>query len=426
MFGGIGETQGLGMTWEWDGNEWRMVAEQRAAPAPRTAHATAYDPNRDRVVLFGGRNDGSIGDTWEWHGQGWNKVVDEGGVAPAPRSGHAMVFDGTTDRVLLFGGQQSMELPVRNDLWGWTGNRWVQSFPEGPSPPPRTEHAMVYDEDRGHVLLFGGMGADGELADTWTFDGVSWTRMAEAGPAPPARSGHAMTYDHERRRVVLFAGAESRSDNRSDTWEWDGTQWMERHDFDSIPPARYGHTLFYDAPRETVMLFGGLGPAEDARWEWDGLGWASAHLHPLRPTWRHGHSMSVDQNWGRAVLFGGRDDLVGPRSDTWTYAPLGSARWEVASPTSRAAVDVLEFTAYCRSADTADPSCSTFVERAPRVLVPMGIPGDEAGVVRASIAGEEARSLLVGDAFTWVAEAESEGPVAIDYLELRIGYRLQP
>lgn len=67
-----GETTGNGLsneTWEWDGltKSWRLTAEDASGPGARTQHATAYDPNANRVVLFGGSTNNNVmaGDTWE-------------------------------------------------------------------------------------------------------------------------------------------------------------------------------------------------------------------------------------------------------------------------------------------------------------------------------------------------------------------------
>jgi hypothetical protein len=40
------------------------------------------------------------------------------------------------------------------------------------------------------VVLFGGHGASGVLADTWLWDGSTWTQRNVTGPA--AREAHAM------------------------------------------------------------------------------------------------------------------------------------------------------------------------------------------------------------------------------------------
>ena len=75
VFGGAGPGGFLGDTWSWDGTAWRKLAD--TGPEPRVMGYLAYDRNRDRVVLFGGRKgwpDGDLNDTWEWDGVSWKKV----------------------------------------------------------------------------------------------------------------------------------------------------------------------------------------------------------------------------------------------------------------------------------------------------------------------------------------------------------------
>jgi hypothetical protein len=61
---------------------------------------------------------------------------------------------------------------------------------------------MAFDALRNRVVLFGG---NGPLNDTWEWDGTTWVQMTVA-VSPPARGGHAMAYDAARRQVVLFGG----------------------------------------------------------------------------------------------------------------------------------------------------------------------------------------------------------------------------
>jgi hypothetical protein len=49
-------------TWEWDGQAWRIAA---GLSIGRTGHAMAWDPDRQRVVCFGGSTPGNaLADTW--------------------------------------------------------------------------------------------------------------------------------------------------------------------------------------------------------------------------------------------------------------------------------------------------------------------------------------------------------------------------
>src|SRR5438046_9739955 len=65
-------------------------------------------------------------------------------------------------RVLLFGGQGSAYF---GDTWDWDGKHWTQLQDIGPGP--RAPAGMVYDSDRGHSVLFGGVSQNAYLGDTW-------------------------------------------------------------------------------------------------------------------------------------------------------------------------------------------------------------------------------------------------------------------
>lgn len=96
---------------------------------------------------------------------------------------------------------------------------------------------MVYDPARAKTVLFGGFNAmSGSLNDTWEYNGATatWTLITTTG-SPPARSGHAMVYDNARGRIVLFGGYGSGYLN--DTWEYDGATgtWTQITTTGSLP-----------------------------------------------------------------------------------------------------------------------------------------------------------------------------------------------
>ena len=56
---------------------------------------------------------------------------------------------------------------------------------------------MVFDEARGEILLFGGLGDQSTfLGDTWAFDGTSWA-ISDALPVPGTTFGGTMTIDDD-------------------------------------------------------------------------------------------------------------------------------------------------------------------------------------------------------------------------------------
>ena len=79
LFGGAGNGQNLGETWEWDGASWEQ--QDISEPPARRYTSMAFDSARQVCVLFGGRggiagpNDYNLGDTWEY---GPNAACDDG------------------------------------------------------------------------------------------------------------------------------------------------------------------------------------------------------------------------------------------------------------------------------------------------------------------------------------------------------------
>jgi hypothetical protein len=148
----------------------------------------------------------------------------------------------------------------------------------------RHGHAMVYDEAHRQLLLFGGTGTEGtspsgDRSSTWKWDGTTWTRLDATGPTP--RYLVSIVYDAARQRVVLYGGQTGVFPNitvLSDTWEWDGTAWVQKAT--SGPSARVHQSMTFDRARGRVVLYGGFNSSTQQQltdiWEWDGTTWRQA------------------------------------------------------------------------------------------------------------------------------------------------------
>ena len=155
-------------TWEWDGIVWRVVATN--GPSRRVNCAMAYDARRRVTMLFGGADGTTVEapyrrDTWTWDGTDWTPVSVAG---PTARDHHGMVYDTVRERVLLYGGWNDGTLPSfeegLGDLWEWDGSQWIPSTPG----PRHYSHAMAFDSRRGEGVVFGGgRNRDFELRETW-------------------------------------------------------------------------------------------------------------------------------------------------------------------------------------------------------------------------------------------------------------------
>lgn len=265
--------------WTWDGVRWERLSAE--GPSARQLTDAAYDVARDRVVIFGGNHDGTpLRDSWEWSTVGWRAVAD---TAPSARDHHAMAYDPARHETVMFGGvffQRGMMTPQwPTGTWEWDGAGWHASDASGPAGRART--AMVYDEARRHVLMYGGIGerpAEGQpqpfFDDTWAYDGSVWTLVDTAGPG--ARYAHAMAYDAGAGVVLLYGGA-TMTEYFRDMWQWDGVRWREIELSGPTPGPRYSPAMAYDPARGRVVLHGGYDALTDTDrddiWEWDGTRW---------------------------------------------------------------------------------------------------------------------------------------------------------
>jgi hypothetical protein len=117
LFGGIsGQSDFFDDTWEWNGEAWELVAAEAPAPTARRFHAMAYDAERREVLLFGGEAESGavLSDVWAWDGTAWVELTPSG-PHPGPRRQHAMAYDPNFDRVVLFGGHDG--LVPHGDTW---------------------------------------------------------------------------------------------------------------------------------------------------------------------------------------------------------------------------------------------------------------------------------------------------------------------
>ena len=241
---------------------------------------------------------------------------------PGARTSVAMAADAAHQQLVMFGGEGPSGLLA--DTWLWDGAAWHAVQPS-PGPSARVEHAMAYDAARQRVVLFGGAANGTAFGDVWEWDGAAWTQaIAASGPSP--RAAHALAYDAARQKVVLFGGA-SAGAFLADTWEWDGASWLLRTPATS-PPARAQHAMAYDSLRQRVVMSGGnFGSTTLADvWEWDGATW-----HPAAPLptlagmapGRMGHAMCWHPPTQQVVLAGGLGISSGTGfvdlADTWAW-----------------------------------------------------------------------------------------------------------
>jgi hypothetical protein len=250
---------------------------------------------------------------------------------------HDLVFHERAGELLLLnGGPETGKQPQDElELWSWDGTAW-RAVPSTGGPRWRNQASAVYDSKRGVLVLYGGVQADTEFADTWEWDGERWTERAVAGPG--SREAAGIAFDAARGETVLFGGA-AKGDLRGDTWTWNGERWTRASE--SGPSARFPAGMTYDARREVVLLFGGH--EVDARgfrthgdtWTWNGKAWKSVTV--AGPSARDGARAVYDARTDRVLLFGGAEIGPGVRhlGDLWAWDGTGWTKRAESGPAGR-------------------------------------------------------------------------------------------
>ena len=248
MFGGESATQqAFNDTWVWDGLDWHEMNPATVPPA-RSNASMAYDPERGVTVMFGGRTQyGDLGDTWEWDGENWSfiEVANFPPAACCPR----MYFEPSLDRIVL----ASLPKELTNDhvMWIYEETTWIE-VESAPTEMSWMPELVTYDNVNQRSLTL-----TREGLWQWSNDSLRWESKLTM-LRPPHRIASAMAYDIQNESIVMYGGYdETSSQVIGDTWLFRDNRWTE---LAGIPAAgsRWGHVMFYDERRNSVLLLGGF------------------------------------------------------------------------------------------------------------------------------------------------------------------------
>jgi galactose oxidase-like protein len=152
-----------GSIWLWDGSNWTLIAPTTPGPAPRESASFCYDPVRGVHVLFGGRTANTpltyMDDTWELDTStmSWTQVMTA--QRPFKRNGAASVFDPESQRVMIYGGAVGGVVggPYSFDeTWLFDGVNWIEVQSPTGNAKSRQGSALAVYPPTGEVFLFGG------------------------------------------------------------------------------------------------------------------------------------------------------------------------------------------------------------------------------------------------------------------------------
>lgn len=211
--------------WALDLAQTSWIQFEPEGPVPNTRYGTGaiFDPSDRQLVTFAGFTDeGRFDDTWTFTPttSTWTNLGLT--VNPGRRCLHTASYDPQRHRMIIYGGQRSGAL---GDLWSLDLNArvWSELTP-AISPEGRTFPASVYDEHGQRFIIFGGGGANGlKHGDTWSYDFVSgtWEQIALTGTSPIARNGAAGVYIERESRSLFFGGVGTEV-RFNDVWALEG------------------------------------------------------------------------------------------------------------------------------------------------------------------------------------------------------------
>ena len=219
---------------------WRQLCTPTscgAGPQARWGGNAAYDPDHDRVVVFGGRRtDGtSFGDVWALSLGGrptWSRL-EPTGTSPAARWGAASGYDPVHREFVVAGGQTGSDAAAvsHDDTWALSLDgppTWRRISTVGPAPAPR--RSAAYAMRGGQLIVSGGLNAASgqHFNDVWSLvrgeDGVAWQQLAPSNcgdaAAPACRRSASAVYDRRRDRLVMVFGRDAER-FFADTWSFD-------------------------------------------------------------------------------------------------------------------------------------------------------------------------------------------------------------
>jgi hypothetical protein len=316
-------------------------------------HSAIYDPVRDRMLVFGGYDGlGPVsGAVWELPlggAQGWRRVATTGD-APPPLSYHAAIYDPDGDRMIVYGGADGVY--AAHDVWALTLSgtpSWTRITPQGTAPLDRYATCAVYDPLRHRVIVFGGIhAAFGEpystLNDVWALtlgSDPQWTQLLPSGVPPVARYYHTKggIYDPAHDRMIFFGGNPFSGIALNDVWALDLSgppKWTELLPQGDPPPPRTLHSAVYDATRARMLVFGGENGSGDLNDTWaltlgDPPTWSPiVPLGPL-PAPRAGQASTYDPIRDQMVVWG--KSQAGD-VDLWSLSLSGTPEWNTPMPT---------------------------------------------------------------------------------------------
>ncbi len=198
---------------------WVQLTFSGPVPSARGNHTAVYDPASNTMIIFGGTDaTDQFNDVWVLSNANgvsgtptWTQLSPSG-TPPSPRLGSTATYDPATNRMTLFAGNDSDT--AFNDVWvlssanGTAGTpMWTQLQPSGTLPDTRSQLGAAFNPFTNQMVIFGGSGSDGSLADAWVLTNASGPLVLTTNTLPNGSVG-----------LPYSANPTARSGNTPYTW----------------------------------------------------------------------------------------------------------------------------------------------------------------------------------------------------------------
>lgn len=329
---------------------WYTLPAGGTPPGPRNAPSAAYEPEADRLLVFGGYDSVRRNEAWELPLDEthciWNELVPSA-APPPPRERFTATYDNAGDRMIVLAGSRNFS-EVFDDVWALSlsgHTAWAELHPTGEPMPGRCGHSAILDPIRHRLVVFGGNASPlyGPVNDVWTLSlsaTPEWAPLVPSGMPPRSRAFHSAVYDPVRDRMLAFGGENDAWLGQQDVWALsmgDAPVWTELFPSGSAPPPRCGQSAIYDPARDRIVIYGGHagtsafpGFVYSDVWALSLSGspqWSELTPAGTGPGPRAYHAAIYDPVRDRMLVYGqgGPDDL-------WALSFAGNMSWSLLSP----------------------------------------------------------------------------------------------
>jgi len=261
---------------------WQLASIGGLRPPPTQLHSAVYDPVRQRMLVYGGiadrQSDGAQAadprSVWALEladpaAPSWTRVSFTGGVGE--RFAHAAAYVPGYDAMVVTGGLSAPDR-ARDDsfalLLAENPPRYVRLANAGFGR--RGGHVLLVDEPEGRLLAYGGLSSLARVSTTnevvaldisSALDGADrWLRLSTTTPGT-SRALMAAAFDPQRRLWWVQGGIQA---NNSFLRELsvldlggDGATWVRTGLVYNGPLDRFGHAAAWDTGRARAVFHGG-------------------------------------------------------------------------------------------------------------------------------------------------------------------------